>query len=217
MNPAQLADIVLMYIFLLIIITLHEFGHAWMATKMGDPTPRSQGRVTLNPIAHMDPIGTVLLPFLALFLSASGSPAARFIIGWGKPVQVEPAFFRNRKLGDTLVSLAGPFMNLVLALAALLLSQILLKLDAKPLSEAMVTLAVLSVFLAFFNLLPIPPLDGSHVLKHAIGMREETYVMLSQWGFVLVLVAINLPPVMWLLRSLTGTTLHMLAILVSWI
>lgn len=217
MDLAQIADIVLVYLLLLIVVTLHEFGHAWAATKMGDPTPRLQGRLSLNPLAHIDPVGTALLPILALMAGAIGSPAARLIVGWGKPVQVEPTFFRNRAKGEVFVSLAGPIMNLLLALVAILAAKLLLRLRMDSLSETMQALAALSVFLAFFNMLPIPPLDGSHVLKHAVGLRDETYNQIAQWGFLLIVLVINLPPVMALLHLLANFTLSVLMILVGWI
>lgn len=215
MSVDIIADTLLLYIFLIISITLHEYGHAWMAWKMGDHTAKYAGRVTLNPIAHIDPIGTVLLPLLAIFLSAGGSPLARFIIGWGKPVPVEPAFFRNRKIGEIMVAVSGPAMNIVLAFGATVLAKFFIVIGIISLAKAMVKLASLSLFLCFFNLLPIPPLDGSHVFKRLTKMREETYIALAHWGFILILIVLQLPFIRYILGFLTTETLSIFLKLVN--
>src|SRR6267142_1484745 len=115
MDPRLLIDGLLLYLGLLVLLTFHEFGHAWMAWKCGDDTARLQGRVSLNPLVHIDPIGTVVMPLLIIFLSMSGSGLARFLIGWAKPVPVNPHNLRNPRVDDILVTLAGPWMNLLLA------------------------------------------------------------------------------------------------------
>jgi len=191
------------YIFLVIIITFHEFGHAWCAWKCGDDTARLQGRVTLNPIAHMDLVGTVILPLLALGLSVSGSGLGRFIIGWGKPVPVNILALRRRKIDDILVAMAGPAMNVLLAILATGIFQTGMFLKSELLMEATWRMATLSMYLCFFNLLPIPPLDGSHVMKYVVGMSYETFWRVSQFGILIVLVAIQLEPVRKLLRVST--------------
>ena len=100
------------YVTLVILLTFHEFGHAWMASKCGDDTAKSEGRVSLNPLVHIDPIGTVLLPLMMIFLpSGIGS----FLLGWAKPVPVNLANLRNPKVDDILITMAGPWMNLLLA------------------------------------------------------------------------------------------------------
>jgi Zn-dependent protease len=162
MNMAALYDGLINYVFLIIIITFHEFGHAWAAWRCGDDTARLQGRVTLNPIAHMDLIGTVVLPLLAVVLTASGSGLAGFIIGWGKPVPVNILLLRRPKLDDILVSMAGPLMNVIIALFVMAVARTGVLMNSTMLVEVCYRLAALSMFLCFFNLLPIPPLDGSH-------------------------------------------------------
>jgi Zn-dependent protease len=204
MDTHVLYDGLINYIFLVVIITFHEFGHAWCAWKCGDDTARLQGRVTLNPIAHMDLVGTVILPLLALSLAASGSGLGRFIIGWGKPVPVNILALRRRKIDDILVAMAGPAMNVLLAILATGLYQTGMFLKSEILMEAMLRLAVLSMFLCFFNLLPIPPLDGSHVMKYLVGMSYETFWRVSQFGILIVLVAIQFEPVKRLLRESTN-------------
>src|SRR6266699_4258742 len=114
MDPKSLIDGLLLYLGLLVLLTFHEFGHAWMAWKCGDDTARSQGRVSLNPLVHIDPIGTVLLPLLMIFLSASGSGLIRFLVGWAKPVPVNLHNLRNPRTDDILFTLAGPWKNRLL-------------------------------------------------------------------------------------------------------
>ena len=184
------------YLCVVLIITVHEFGHAWMASRCGDDTARLLGRVTLNPAAHIDPLGTVLLPLLAVFLSASGNAGvAGFIIGWGKPVPVNIGNLRHRVRDDILVSMAGPAMNIVIALAAMLLGRIALAAEMTLIVEATMMMTIISMFLFFFNLIPIPPLDGSRVMRHVVGMGEEAYANLTRYGFFILIIAIQIPAV----------------------
>src|SRR6266849_10692132 len=119
MDAGQVIDGLLWYLGLVVLLTFHEFGHAWMALICGDDTARLQGRVSLNPLVHIDPIGTVVMPLLIIFLSMSGSGLSRFLIGWAKPVPVNPYNLRNPRVDDILVTLAGPWMNLLLAIVIL--------------------------------------------------------------------------------------------------
>ena len=120
MDPQVLTQGIAQWLCIVVIITLHEFGHAWMATRCGDDTARLLGRVTLNPLAHIDPIGTVALPLLALLLTAGGAGAAAgFIIGWGKPVPFNPQNLKRRGLDDVLIAMAGPAMNVVLTVVVM--------------------------------------------------------------------------------------------------
>src|ERR1051325_9265295 len=162
MDTNALLHGLVLYLCFIPILTFHEFAHAWVAWKCGDPTARDLGRVTLNPIAHIDAIGTVVLPLLAVTLGAAGSGLASFIIGWGKPVPVNIANLRHRRRDDTLVALAGPAMNVVLAIVVMAIARLALAPGGEAsnkIAEAGVTLATLSLFLCFFNLLPVQPLD----------------------------------------------------------
>ncbi len=134
-------------------ITIHEFAHAWSAYKLGDPTAKSEGRVTLNPLAHLDPLGTLML-FLAGF-------------GWGKPVPINPYQIKYGKWGQLLSALAGPFSNLLLATFVAMIVRVLILADVTvPLLVFQFLQAIieLNLILAIFNLIPIPPLDGSKLL-----------------------------------------------------
>ncbi|HOW65786.1 MAG TPA: site-2 protease family protein [Candidatus Paceibacterota bacterium] len=211
MDPKHLLDGLVTYVCFLPILTFHEFAHAWVAWKCGDDTARLQGRVSLNPAVHMDLVGTVILPLVAVFLAASDSRLAGFIIGWGKPVPVDLGNLRHRRRDDTLVALAGPMMNVLLALALLAVLRAANLFQVEAMDEVLLRVAMLSLFLCFFNLLPIPPLDGSHALKNLIGMRDETYFRYSQFGFFLVILAIQIPLVNQFMVAATFGTLQVMA------
>jgi Zn-dependent protease len=168
---------ILIYVFVLLIsVALHEFGHAIMAHKLGDDTPSRQGRVTLNPLAHADPIGTLLLPLVGSIYGAATGHGGGF--GWGKPVQWQPHRISRRVSMSTakiLVAVAGPAMNVVLAVFiacvhALLIWRNVLTLQGEV--GQILLFAVLTNFvLFFFNLLPVPPLDGGHVAQSFMPYR----------------------------------------------
>jgi len=165
----------------LISLCVHEWAHAWSADKLGDPTARSLGRVTLNPIAHVDPIGTILFPLLCAFLFPGG-----LLFGWAKPVPFVAENFRRPKLDYVFVALAGPLSNLVLAFLASVAGHLVV--DDYPLIARFFALAVLlNVLLAVFNMIPIPPLDGSHVLRLITRMPQILYRRLSLFGIPIVM------------------------------
>lgn len=170
---------------LLVAVTIHEFAHAWMADKLGDPTPRLNDRLTPNPLAHLDPIGTVL-PILLMF---SRSP---IVFGWGKPVPIDPYNFQNPRRDTASVALAGPASNLILAIILSLILKIPLITHYSLLITLFVPIITLNVSLAIFNLLPIPPLDGAKIL---LGFLPKTWGVkleesLSQYGVFLLIILI---------------------------
>ena len=177
-----------------------------MALKCGDDTAKLQGRVSLNPLAHIDPIGTVLLPLIMLF-----TPVGRFLIGWAKPVPVNPYNLRHPRSDDILVTMAGPAMNLVLAVALVGLARVGVLIHLPDLVDLCGSMAQLSLLLCFFNLIPIPPLDGSHVLRNLIGMSYETYWNLSRFGFIAVILVLQIPLVRELLWAAVDNTYLLLA------
>ena len=193
-----LADGLIQYLFLVILLTFHEFGHAVTAMWCGDDTARSQGRVSLNPLVHIDPIGTVLLPLLIIFLPSSLS---RFIIGWAKPVPVNPQNLRHKGFDDLLVTMAGPFMNLLLAVVLLLFVKVALMFHSLDAANMFDRAAIISLLLCFFNLIPIPPLDGSHIMRIATGMSWEAYANFARFGFIFVIIFINIREVQVVLSS----------------
>ncbi len=167
---------------ILIALSLHEFGHAAMATKMGDPTPRLQGRLTLNPMAHLDPLGTI---FIIMTLIGG------FGFGWGKPVQTNPAYYSNYRAGRILVAVAGPAMNLCLAMLAIGVAYLLF-LGGVLLSSYAQTFLIAFIFiniaLMIFNLLPIPPLDGGHVLEMMLPWQQQrAFQRFAPYGLLVML------------------------------
>ena len=158
---------------LLASLTLHELAHAYVATRLGDPTPREHGRLTLNPIVHLDPLGTAVFA-ITYFLS-------NFPFGWARPVLVQPGYFRRPKQGMAVVAIAGPLTNFAIALVCV---GVLVHADVGPRAFEVLRLAyILNVVLGIFNLIPIPPLDGSRIL--GAFMNDDTYARwsaLDQYG-----------------------------------
>ena len=167
---------------MLISLTIHEAAHAWTAERLGDSTARLLGRVSLNPLVHIDPIGTILLPLLAAY---SGLP----IIGWAKPVPVNVNRLRRGRQDFMLVAAAGPISNLLQAVAAAVVLRFLLAGPGGGGLPAQVCVAfiVINLLLAFFNLIPIPPLDGGNVLAGLLPHSADPLIaFLRQWGFVVL-------------------------------
>ena len=179
-----------LFLVLLASISIHEWAHAVTADRLGDPLPRSQGRVTLDPRSHIDLIGTIVLPMVMIFASPGFA-----VFGWGKPVQVSLPNLKSRKRDDVLITLAGPVSNLAIALITVLLFSIfgLFFQIPKSLFSVLFIAVNLNCLLFLFNLIPIPPLDGSHLLKNAINMKAVTFNKLSKYGFFILLILINLP------------------------
>lgn len=194
----------LFYIFLVCSVCIHEWAHAFVADKLGDPLPRAQGRVTLNPLAHIDFLGTVVFPLLMIFGPILLGWGSGFVlIGWGKPVEISLPNPKTRVRDDLLITAAGPLSNLVLCLICALMIPVIYKIDPEALKLVQVGLLI-NAALFVFNLLPIPPLDGGHFLKHALRMTEERYLYFSRWGFLILLILINIPFCRFILNAAIG-------------
>lgn len=196
----QHVDIVFQLIVFLFAISIHESAHAWMANRCGDPTARMLGRITLNPIKHIDIFGTILLPAICIFAHIP-------VLGWAKPTPVDPRNFRNPVRDDILTAVVGPISNFLVAACATLIL-ILVKVSSTagaqivsgipfgmvpltsnsplvPLSLFLYELLVINVVLAVFNLIPVPPLDGSHVVRHFMPESVgRTYDAIGWYGLI---------------------------------
>jgi Zn-dependent protease len=184
----DIAQVFFIFIVLLFSLTVHEMAHAWTADRLGDPTARILGRVTLNPIAHIDPIGTILFPLIAL---VTGVP----ILGWAKPVPVNIRRLRNERRDYVLVAAAGPASNIVMAVMAAAVLTMLpvspLHLGepnvTAPLARFLTLMVTINVLLAIFNMLPIPPLDGGNVLSGLLPRQmASVFDQIRPYGFLLL-------------------------------
>ena len=195
----DIGQVLVVFLVLLVSLTVHEAAHAWSADWLGDSTARRLGRVSLNPLVHIDPIGTIAFPLIAL---VTGLP----VLGWAKPVPVSPSNLHpNWRQKYMLIAAAGPASNLVLAVAGALLALTGL------LPDLLRIFVVINVFLAVFNMVPVPPLDGGNVLSGMIGgAAADTLDRLRPYGFLILyalmftglLFAIVDPPAEFLLRLL---------------
>lgn len=164
---------------LVIAVTIHEFSHAWVADHLGDPTPRVQGRVTLNPLAHLDPLGTVALLLIGF--------------GWGRPVEFDPYNLKNRTRDAAIIALAGPASNLVLAFVASLLIRFLFP-GVNIFSETLIHLVAINISLAIFNLVPVAPLDGEKIIYALLPkLTAIEYRMFMRKNGLFVLLLLMLP------------------------
>jgi Zn-dependent protease len=204
MDANHIVDGLIFYLGLVVLLTFHEFAHAWMAWKLGDDTARLQGRLSLNPIVHIDPIGTVLLPLVMIFASPT---VGRFLVGWAKPVPFNPANLGNRWRDEMLIAMAGPAMNIILAVALVAFARVAAMFGSDAATDLFLQMAQLSLLLCFFNLIPIPPLDGSHVMRNLTGMSYETYWNLCRFGFIGIILVLQIPGVREVLRVVTDGTL----------
>lgn len=176
-------DIILQIVVLVMSVVVHEVAHGYAAFLLGDPTAKYAGRLTLNPIKHLDPWGSVIVPLL-LTISQAG-----IIFGWAKPVPYNPYNLRDQKIGPAIVGAAGPLSNLALALLAGVATRALLVggiFDGFWI-QFLATVIFINILLMVFNFLPIPPLDGSKILYVFIPVSEHTKMMLEQYGFVILL------------------------------
>lgn len=207
MNDFDIAQFVSQLVIYMVVwifaVSLHEAAHAWMSYKFGDDTAYMLGRVTVNPIPHIDTIGTLVLPILGFIVSYTA--AFNFpLIAWGKPTPVNPLKWRNKDLANVMVSIAGIAVNLLIAIVSAVIIKILIASQVitednfraglvAVLFNFLYTMVLMNVGLAIFNLLPFPPLDGSKVLQTFLPRSfEPVFEILETYGFLILLVLLQL-------------------------
>jgi Zn-dependent protease len=227
--PQILHTISYMGLPLLLAMVLHEYAHGWVADRYGDSTARMEGRLTMNPLAHIDPFGTVILPLLCLMLPGG------FFLGWARPVPVNPARLHNPRRDMALVAAAGPGMNLLLAVASGIVLSLLLSVDPTlmaswppqpgqaprrdllgmlllPLAAMALYSVFINVLLMAFNLIPIPPLDGGRILTSLLPAQPAMALSrLEPYGMLIIVALIMFDPQIHVIRTITGTLVSMMA------
>src|SRR5258706_11503406 len=201
MTGGLIAHLVVYMVVLLLAISAHEAAHAWMSNRFGDDTARLLGRITLNPAAHIDPIGTLLIPIASFVIGSMGGPVARIpLIGWGKPTPVNPLRWRNKDLANVMVSASGIMANLFIAIFDFTVFKVILMTGAfdripeslqEPVGIFLQYLLTMNVSLAVFNLLPFPPLDGSKILETFLPASAQPFLaVLEQYGYLILMLLI---------------------------
>ena len=184
-------SLLVFFIILFLSITCHEYSHGLIAYKLGDPTAKNFGRLTLNPLAHIDPFGTIILPAVLALIPGI------LPFGYAKPVPINPRYFRNPKKGFMWVGLAGPTANFIIAF---ILSVTLRLLPDSSLSEVLLWAIMINLVLAVFNILPIPPLDGSRVIASFLPYNlSYNFLKLRFYGLIFIVLLINLGLFRWLI------------------
>ena len=186
-------------------LSFHEFGHAYVSTKLGDPTPKLQGRVTINPLAHVDPVGMVCLLFAGF--------------GWGIPVEINPAYYKHRRRDEILVGLAGVTMNLILAIVFSLLIRVVMMLTGvlgpdvtSVIYTIFMNVVMINVVLMVFNLLPVPPLDGFGIVTNLFHLEKYSwYQQYYQWGYFILIFLVLLGVVSAILGPVTMFIMQLLS------
>ncbi len=221
MEHFNIGTLVIYMVVLLFAISAHECAHAWMSDKFGDDTARLLGRVTLNPLAHIDIIGTLLIP-IVMFISAQFGGVGIMLLGWGKPTPVNPLRWRNKDTANIMVSLAGIMANLLIAICGLIVIKVTQYAGlfaqggslgdlAEPISLFLIYTLMMNVSLAFFNLLPFPPLDGSKVLYTLLpASMQPALETLERYGFLILLVVVNLGVTSALFRPISRLLIYLI-------
>jgi Zn-dependent protease len=226
MGSIDIADFISKLIIYMIVwlfaVSAHEAAHAWMSLKFGDDTAEKLGRVTLNPIPHIDPIGTLLLPIIGFVVGYSGGLTGIPLIMWGKPTPVNPLRWRNKDLANVMVSLAGIGVNLLIAITVSIALKIAVSFQlltrenmqsgiTGPIFMLLLSTMFINVSLAIFNLLPFPPLDGSKALQSFLpDSFDPIFELLETYGFLILIVLLQLGVIGFLARPLNDLIIGLL-------
>lgn len=204
-DPAILRNGLIVFFLLASSLCLRAFAQAFVATKLGDRTPQAEGRLTMNPLPHVDLLGTVVLPLIFIFYlqPALNRQNLTMFLGWAKPVPINPHSFRNPRRDAVLVQFSGMAMSLLLLLVAAVAGGFLYRADPQ-IVEIFGALISINSSLVVFDCLPIPPLPGGALLRHLGYISEETYLNIARWGGLILLILINLKPFAILFGLLQG-------------
>ncbi len=192
LTPEVIRSGLIFYILIVSSLCLRAYAQAWMANRLGDPTPAATGRLTLNPLTHMDMLGSVILPLLFLFLLQPALARLNFFLAWAKPVPINPANFSHPWRGFMYTQLANPLMSLLLCLLAALTGGIAIHFDPR-LADVFLSAIFLNACLFVIDFLPVPPLPGGILLRHFGALSEEMYWQVSRWGGIALLIAFQIP------------------------
>ena len=201
--------VIVQFLVVLFAISVHESAHAWAANKFGDPTARLQGRISLNPIAHIDLLGTIIFPLLMALMHAP-------VFGWAKPVMVNPYNLRNPKRDGMFIAAAGPVSNLLVgsfSILVFLLIRDTALIRSIPVLTILLYLIMINIYLAIFNLIPIPPLDGSGILEGVLkGEALSVYERIKPYGFIILLAIIYLNVLDFVARPILAVVMNIIGV-----
>src|SRR5581483_1148234 len=189
-TPAELRAGLIFYLLLFASLILRAYAQAWIADRLGDPTPANEGRLTLYPVPHVDLLGTVVLPLLCIFNLLPRLGGINFFLAWTRPVPVNPANFSNPRFGDVLCQFAGFGMSVLVALLAAIVGGLLYHFDAVTI-DVFGSLITINAMLIVLDCLPIPPLPGGTLLRHWGVISEEAYWRIARWSGLIIIVAFN--------------------------
>jgi len=194
LTPEALRAGLIFYFLLFAVLVLRAFAQAWLADRMGDPTPRNDGRVTLYPPPHVDLLGTVVLPLICIFYFQPRLSGINFFLAWTKPVPMNPGNFAHPNRGELFAQFAGFGMSVIIALLSAIIGGLMFK--AAPLSQDIsLTLIGICAMLMVLDILPVPPLPGGMLLRHFGIISEEAFWNISRWGGLVLIILFQFPPV----------------------
>ena len=206
LTPDAIRAGLIFYFLLFAVLILRAFAQAWLADRLGDPTPRNDGRVTLYPPPHVDLLGTIVLPLICIFYLQPRLAQINFFLAWTKPIPTNPNNFAHPRRGELFTQFAGCGMCLLLATLSAIVGGFLFRMDPRSV-EITVTLIGICAMLIVLDLLPIPPLPGGMLLRHWGVISEEAFWSISRWSGIVLLIAFNVPPV----RMIIGAAVAIIA------
>jgi Zn-dependent protease len=206
LSPDDIRTGLIFYFLLFAVLILRAFAQAWLADRLGDPTPRNDGRVTLYPPPHVDLLGTVVLPLICIFYLQPQLKQINFFLAWTKPVPTNPSNFAHPRRGELFTQFAGCGMCILIALLSAVIGGFLVRAEPRSLDITLTLIGICSMLIVL-DLLPIPPLPGGVLLRHWGVISEEAFWSISRWSGIVLLIMFNLPPV----RVVIGTCVRIVA------